>query len=59
MQNTPLSEQTYLGILMHLIGYLNAFNLGTLMHLLDKTMAPHSNTLAWKIQWTEEPIQVP
>ena len=22
-------------------------------------MAPHSSTIAWKIQWTEEPIQVP
>ena len=21
----------------------------------EKTMAPHSNTLAWKISWTEEP----
>ena len=23
--------------------------------LMEKTMAPHSNTLAWKIPWTEEP----
>ena len=22
---------------------------------LEKAMAPHSNTLAWKIPWTEEP----
>ena len=22
---------------------------------LEKTMAPHSSTLAWKIPWTEEP----
>ena len=22
---------------------------------LEKAMAPHSNTLAWKILWTEEP----
>ena len=22
---------------------------------LEKVMAPHSNTLAWKISWTEEP----
>ena len=21
----------------------------------EKAMAPHSRTLAWKIQWTEEP----
>ena len=23
--------------------------------ILEKTMAPHSSTLAWKIPWTEEP----
>ena len=23
--------------------------------LLEKAMAPHSHTLAWKIPWTEEP----
>ena len=23
--------------------------------LLEKAMAPHSSTLAWKIQWMEEP----
>ena len=23
--------------------------------LLEKEMAPHSSTLAWKIPWTEEP----
>ena len=23
--------------------------------MLEKTMAPHSSTLAWKIPWTEEP----
>ena len=26
-----------------------------LVHLLEKAMAPHSSTLAWKIPWTEEP----
>ena len=24
-------------------------------HILEKAMAPHSSTLAWKIPWTEEP----
>ena len=24
-------------------------------HKMEKTMAPHSSTLAWKISWTEEP----
>ena len=31
---------------------------GTLMHLLDKAMALHSSTLAWKIPWTEEPCRL-
>ena len=26
---------------------------------MEKAMAPHSNTLAWKIPWTEEPGGVP
>ena len=25
------------------------------MLILEKAMAPHSSTLAWKIPWTEEP----
>ena len=25
------------------------------MHVLEKAVAPHSSTLAWKIPWTEEP----
>ena len=26
-----------------------------LISILEKAMAPHSSTLAWKIPWTEEP----
>ena len=26
-----------------------------LMHILEKAMAPHSSTLAWKVPWMEEP----
>ena len=26
-----------------------------LKNLLEKAMAPHSSTFAWKIPWTEEP----
>ena len=26
-----------------------------LLLLLEKAVAPHSSTLAWKIPWTEEP----
>ena len=25
------------------------------VYILEKAMAPHSNTLAWQIPWTEEP----
>ena len=28
---------------------------GTWRGIIDKAMAPHSSTLAWKIPWTEEP----
>ena len=26
-----------------------------LTHILEKAMAPHSSTLAWKMPWMEEP----
>ena len=25
---------------------------------MEKAMAPHSSTLAWKIPWTEEPVRL-
>ena len=28
---------------------------GIRSNMLEKEMAPHSSTLAWKIPWTEEP----
>ena len=33
----------------------NVGDLGSIPGLLEKEMAIHSNTLAWKIPWTEEP----
>ena len=30
-------------------------NLGSSAYMAEKAMAPHSNTLAWKIPWMEEP----
>ena len=27
----------------------------TYAYIVEKAMAPHSSTLAWKIPWTEEP----
>ena len=29
-----------------------------LRELVEKAMAPHSSTLAWKIPWTEEPSRL-
>ena len=37
------------------ICFLAAFLKESLASLVEKAMAPHSSTLAWKIPWTEEP----
>ena len=34
---------------------LNNFAFTFHFHALEKAMAPHSSTLAWKIPWMEEP----
>ena len=34
---------------------LNDFTFTFYFHALEKAMAPHSSTLAWKIPWAEEP----
>ena len=38
------------------IGPCWLFILYIVVHILEKAMAPHSSTLAWKIPWTEEPV---
>ena len=35
--------------------WLSDFTFTFHFHALEKEMAPHSSTLAWKIPWTEEP----
>ena len=35
------------------------FNLALLVYEVEKAMAPHSSTLAWKIPWTGEPGGLP
>ena len=35
--------------------YLISFIYLQVNSFLEKAMAPHSSTLAWKIPWTEEP----
>ena len=37
------------------LNILSCTYLSTLYPLLEKAMAPHSSTLAWKIPWTEDP----
>ena len=37
------------------IGPCWLFILYIVVHILEKAMAPHSSTLAWKIPWAEEP----
>ena len=34
---------------------LTGTNSTDFLNLMEKAMAPHSSTLAWKIPWTEEP----
>ena len=34
-------------------------NINNLRYVLEKAMAPHSSTLAWKIPWTEKPGRLP
>ena len=36
------------------LGFMYFF-VNSYAHKMEKAMAPHSSTLAWKIPWTEEP----
>ena len=42
--NNKSQEGTYMSVII-----------SVLAQNLEKAMAPHSSTLAWKIPWTEEP----
>ena len=35
--------------------YSKSYGFSSSLYRLEKAMAPHSSTLAWKIPWTEEP----
>ena len=41
----------FYSLLLQNIGYI----FGVVQYIPEKAMAPHSNTLAWKVPWTEEP----
>ena len=43
------------GILMHVTWCLTIVLVWVSLNDLEKAMAPHSSTLAWKIPWMEEP----
>ena len=44
MNHYKLTEDSSVSLISRVLGAL-----------LEKAMAPHSSTLAWKIPWTEEP----
>ena len=46
---SPLSKKPYRDVCFSLI------LAGVILWALEKAMATHSSTLAWKIPWTEEP----
>ena len=48
-KTVALTRWTYVGKVMSLL-----FNMLSRL-VMEKAMAPHSSTLAWKIPWTEEP----
>ena len=51
-----LSEYIAITTLNITQGYVRASSsLKVPIYRMEKTMAPHSSTLAWKIPWTEEP----
>ena len=58
-KTTALTRQTFVGkvksLLFNMLSRLVIAFLPRSKHLLEKAMAPHSSTLAWKIPWTEEP----
>ena len=53
-------KKIYYAIFLKLCAYYSySIFVYLLYYVLEKAMAPHSSTLAWKIQWTEEPDGLP
>ena len=48
-----IKSRTWLTSLYTIILYISYIYV--YVYILEKAMAPHSSTLAWKIPWTEEP----
>ena len=51
-ETIALTRQTFVGKVMSLL-----FNMLSRL-VMEKAMAPHSSTLAWKIPWMEEPVRL-
>ena len=51
------TQKTFLVIVLKLMDFSPIFNVAYVL-LMEKTMAPHSRTLAWKIPWMEEPSRL-
>ena len=48
----PQLKLQYFG---HLMQRVDSLEKTLMLGKMEKAMAPHSSTLAWKIPWTEEP----
>ena len=59
LPQTPLSSSLPHNIeqspLCYTVGPCSLSILNIAVYTMEKAMAPHSSTLAWKIPWTEEP----
>ena len=51
VKNLPAMPETWVGSL----GWEDPLEKGKATHSMEKAMAPHSSTLAWKTPWMEEP----
>ena len=52
------TDWCFLRYVLWLYIWLILMNNPQLVTVMEKAMAPHSSTLAWKIPWTEEPVRL-
>ena len=58
--NTHTHTHTYICVCVYICVYIYIYvcvyiYIYVYVYMLEKAMAPHSSTLAWRIPWTEEP----
>ena len=61
--NTPKVQLPWTSLVVQMVKHLPTMRESWLLSLgqedpLEKEMASHSSTLAWKIPWTEEPVKL-